>query len=289
MASQNYYFSFEKISEHKRYNEHFLCLHTIGAIYNQENTTDKNWYPINDCLVTVVKDGHYTFSNYNDDNFTPIHAYTGDVCFFFPNEIPQYSSDENSSRLWLHIIGSAVPDILNDLGVTPKNRFLHLNQNTFIEVLKKFNKLIDIAKTGDNMSLYANAKLLDFLSAINNSFSNKNIDTDNATTIERVKNTVDFMNNCYREEINIKSLADMCYIGEHHFLKLFKSIYNKTPHQFLMSIRMNAAINYLVNTSTDITEIAILTGFTDRTYFSKSFKNYFGVTPSEYRKNPIHK
>lgn len=280
MSKPSFYYSFEKPSTLENYRKHFLCLHTIGVKYDNAGQKDSNWHPNIDWLITIVKEGCYTITPASEKFFEPVVAQPGDVCFFFPQESQTYTNEVDSSRIWLHIIGTAVPDIINELNVTPEKRVVHLNPNKLNSVLEKYHILIDAVKFGNNANIATNAKLLDFLSEIGN--ASLNIDENNS--YEQIKKTADYMNNCYREDISLDKLAEMCLLGKHHYLRLFKSLYHKTPHQFLMSVRMNAAANYLLNTHMGIDEISAMTGFKDRMYFSKSFKKYFNMSPSVYRK-----
>jgi YesN/AraC family two-component response regulator len=51
-----------------------------------------------------------------------------------------------------------------------------------------------------------------------------------------------------------------------------------------MRLRIFAAINELTSTTTDITGISYNVGFNDSNYFSRIFKKFTGLSPSEYRK-----
>lgn len=73
--------------------------------------------------------------------------------------------------------------------------------------------------------------------------------------------------------------------------KLFKKQTGVTPHDYLNGIRMNRARLYIENGITNnyshftVSQIAEACGFAEPLYFSRVFKNYFGVAPSQYLKN----
>jgi AraC-like DNA-binding protein len=52
-------------------------------------------------------------------------------------------------------------------------------------------------------------------------------------------------------------------------------------------ISSSIAAELLINTNMTAAEIAYKVGFEDQYYFSKSFKKYFGVPPSKYRRGEI--
>ncbi|MDE6586514.1 MAG: AraC family transcriptional regulator [Clostridia bacterium] len=72
--------------------------------------------------------------------------------------------------------------------------------------------------------------------------------------------------------------------------KLFKKETGATPHEYLLSLRMERAQALLLGRMTNrysnysISQIAELCGFSEPLYFSRVFKKYFGASPSEYKK-----
>ncbi|WP_397386579.1 helix-turn-helix domain-containing protein [Paenibacillus roseipurpureus] len=67
---------------------------------------------------------------------------------------------------------------------------------------------------------------------------------------------------------------------------MFKEMSGKTPFQYLNELRMNAAVSYLHESDLSIEHIAMASGFSSIHYFSRLFKQKFGVSPTGWRKNP---
>lgn len=88
----------------------------------------------------------------------------------------------------------------------------------------------------------------------------------------------------YAENISIEALAKKYDISERHFSRRFKKATHQTPSAYLMTVRINMAIDLLQKTNLSIHEIAYQIGFSDISYFSALFKKQLSVTPSEYRK-----
>lgn len=75
-----------------------------------------------------------------------------------------------------------------------------------------------------------------------------------------------------------------------HFRKLFREQTGMSPVQYLTECRLKHAKQLLVQKNTEIAEIgyiALRSGFYDQRYFSRLFKQRFGMTPQEYRKKHL--
>ncbi len=89
----------------------------------------------------------------------------------------------------------------------------------------------------------------------------------------------------FRKTITMSDLVEISGLSESSILRTFKRITGYPPFVYQNRIRMFAAINELISTDKDITQIALDTGFSDSNYFSRSFKKFMKMTPTEYREN----
>ncbi len=90
-----------------------------------------------------------------------------------------------------------------------------------------------------------------------------------------------FMDSHYAEPIVLADTADEAYFSKFHFLKLFKNIYRMTPHQYLISVRLEKA-RELLRKGTTVSEACNAVGFESVSSFSGLFKRKMGLTPSHY-------
>jgi AraC-like DNA-binding protein len=74
-------------------------------------------------------------------------------------------------------------------------------------------------------------------------------------------------------------------MSERQNQRKLKAITNKSPNQLISSVRLHCAKELLIRQEYNIAEIAFKTGFSNPSYFTKSFKKEFGVTPSELLQN----
>lgn len=90
-----------------------------------------------------------------------------------------------------------------------------------------------------------------------------------------------YIDRYYAEHIDIDNISDEAYFSKFHFIRLFKRIYGKTPHQYLIKVRIDSAMQHL-RTGKTVTATCIEVGFESLGSFSRLFKSLVGVTPSEY-------
>jgi len=99
-----------------------------------------------------------------------------------------------------------------------------------------------------------------------------------------VSEAVDWMHHNYATQEN---LSDMCHIigvSLSHLTRQFHKEQGITPEQYLMNLRLQQAVNLLVNTGLKVNEVSERCGFSCGNYFSKVFRRKFMMTPTEYRK-----
>lgn len=99
-----------------------------------------------------------------------------------------------------------------------------------------------------------------------------------------LKKTISYMQLHTTHQITLKMLADICNLSEQHFSRLFKSYTGKTAMTYLALLRLENAHKLLVTTDLPITQIPELTGFCNANYFARTYKTYYGKTPSQSRK-----
>ena len=103
-------------------------------------------------------------------------------------------------------------------------------------------------------------------------------------TINDIERAVHYFNENYSKPISIEQYASEHLMSVNWFIHNFKNVMKVPPMQYIVSLRIAAAKGYLENSNKNITEIANTIGYDNALYFSRLFRKYTGVTPSEYRK-----
>lgn len=96
-----------------------------------------------------------------------------------------------------------------------------------------------------------------------------------------LKDVLEFAYDSISEPLTIEDLASQAHLSPFHFARQFKATLGLSPHQFLLKIRIEKAVQ-LLSTGRSLTEIAFATGFYDQSHFVRAFKGATGHTPKAF-------
>jgi AraC-like DNA-binding protein/mannose-6-phosphate isomerase-like protein (cupin superfamily) len=88
----------------------------------------------------------------------------------------------------------------------------------------------------------------------------------------------------YKENITLDLLAEKASINKYYMAHAFKREYGISPINYLIACRIREGKRLLTETDLSLSQIAGVLGFSSASYFSQSFRNAEGMSPSEYRK-----
>jgi AraC-like DNA-binding protein len=91
-----------------------------------------------------------------------------------------------------------------------------------------------------------------------------------------------FIDKNYHETIDLNDIADEAYFSKFHFIRQFKNIYGKTPHQYLIKVRVENAL-LLLKTGLPVADVCYAVGFDSVTSFSTLFKKVTSCSPANYQ------
>ncbi len=104
---------------------------------------------------------------------------------------------------------------------------------------------------------------------------------------EQIQQTIEFIEDHLDEDINIENLANMASLSPFYYQRLFRRLVKKPVAEYIKLRRMAMATTALLQQDGRILDIALHLGFSSHELFTRTFKDTFGLTPEEYRKNPI--
>jgi len=104
----------------------------------------------------------------------------------------------------------------------------------------------------------------------------------------RINKVLDYIDENIDKELNLKVLSDISNFSSYHFHRIFSSLMNETLNSYIKRVRVQKAASLLAgNMKKSATEIAFDTGFKSSAVFSKVFKEFFGLSPTEYRNSKL--
>lgn len=100
----------------------------------------------------------------------------------------------------------------------------------------------------------------------------------------RLAPALNYMREHFDEHIDLDVLAELTGYSRFHFVRFFAEVVGDTPHRYLTALRVDVATRWLdAGTDTTVAFIGRACGFPSSAAFTRAFRQYVGVTPSEYR------
>lgn len=96
-------------------------------------------------------------------------------------------------------------------------------------------------------------------------------------SLEQIENRIS-------DKLTVENIADGVYFSKNHYQRLFREVAGESVMEYVTKRRLTLAGKALVETEAAIIDIAFEYGYNSREGFTRSFKAYMGVSPTEYRK-----
>ena len=106
--------------------------------------------------------------------------------------------------------------------------------------------------------------------------------------ISRINNVIDYIENNISSKFSLEELASVANFSKFHFHRIFASIVGETLNSYILRIRLEKAASILVqNPNSPVTDVWLDCGFSSSSVFARSFKDKFGLSASEWRKEKL--
>lgn len=106
---------------------------------------------------------------------------------------------------------------------------------------------------------------------------------------DRIDHAKRLMEDNFKNPLSMKLLAKELGVSRTKFYCDFVKIHGSSPTDFLRNLRMEKAADYLIKYEMNVSEAAWAVGYSNLSYFSRVFREYFNLPPSEYRKRAFKK
>lgn len=92
-----------------------------------------------------------------------------------------------------------------------------------------------------------------------------------------------YIENNYSRNFRISVFEKEYHFSSAYLTKIFRSVYGYSIYEYVLKLRMERAKELLENPDIKILDISERLGYADNHYFSKAFKKYYHISPSQYR------
>ena len=143
-----------------------------------------------------------------------------------------------------------------------------------------FQKLIGF-HTIDSLCLWLSSAL--------NGFMDELFTFSGAKHANVIHRCIQYIGEHYNEPITLVHVARMVYLSPSYLSRVFKQETGVTFNEHLNTVRINRAKELLLNRNLRLTDISLMVGFEDQSYFTKVFKRVTGMLPRQYREKKLGK
>lgn len=187
------------------------------------------------------------------------------------------------------------PDFYNDCFPRFKNLRFHCKSIPYdsleiekFDIIRSYisNIALNIIKKNKGYELMVGSYLYLLGDHLLNNYSHEVVDIkkhDNNRDITRINNIINYINKNLSRNITLKEIAEKYHLNYHFLSHFIKDKIGMSFQEYLNKIRLDRAENMLANSNSNISDIAISTGFSSTSYFNKLFKKKYKCSPSEYR------
>ncbi|HFI0421705.1 TPA: AraC family ligand binding domain-containing protein [Streptococcus suis] len=214
----------------------------------------------------------------------------GDLFVLPKNQSIFYQADENEpwTYTWVGFSGSRAETILSQTRLLEK---YYLHSHLESEILKK---MIDINQT-EVQSLPMITELIlighlnQLLAALIQEFPNESLKESSTLAKNYVHHAIKLIHSQYNSPIKVNEIADHLALSRSYLYKIFKQETGYAIKDYILQIKMKRSCQLLEDPTRNITEIAYSVGYQDPLTFSSAFKNYFHMSPTDFRKTQKNK
>lgn len=234
-------------------------------------------------LIHYVISGRGVFSSHGEEY--AISA--GDSFVIEPEQLISYVSDELDPwhYCWIAFTGVQAAKLVGEAGLTPANPIIHIARNRHMPVLfRQIQQALKSKKSNAQLKAtgYLSLLLGEYCEALSAPVVTGLVTEDESDRI--VQQAIHYLSTQYAEPITIEMMAESLGYNRAYLSRMFKRHTKVTPVTFLLKLRVDKA-RLLLRERLELTieQIAASVGFYDPLYFSKQFRRWYGVSPSEYR------
>lgn len=215
-----------------------------------------------------------------DEKEYPLSA--GD-CVFINCQTPYFhqSSDDLWSLSWIHFYGPTIHSIYLKYMERGGQPVFHPNDLTRLD--KHWKSLYHLVSSSDYIR---DMKINEHLFSIITLIMEESWNPDRRPLTSKQQSLIDvkeYLDTHYAEKITLDKLSEVFLINKYYLERIFKEQFGTSIINYLLSIRITHAKQLLRFSDKSVEQIGLECGISPLYYFSRTFKQTEGISPSEYR------
>lgn len=211
------------------------------------------------------------------------HLKQGDLIFYAPMQFHTQSTFEKISSSYLTInfkMNFNHADLLC-------NKIFSIQRDSYFIVTRLIEELSNDNLYSDDLSLcYLKQLIIQMLRLDNSHFHSKPTTHIQQTYENELLNDILlYIDDNIYEKISVSTLCDHFCISTSMLHSLFRKNMNNTAKNYINELKLSKSKELIRNSTHTLSEISEMLGFSSIHYFSKKFKSYFNISPTEYSKS----
>lgn len=266
----------------------------IKAFVTQIVSTEKHWHEELEIIYIMENSVNLEI------NEQTVKLNKGEIIVINPNQIHQISKNEQDNIVLIIQVSKAILEKLE----VPKNVF----ENNFISKCtdKKQKEISNMIKDecnqiiyklhegkingGDKLAIFAASMkittlLYENFSEVIGEIADSKTRNNRKDFINYITKIFEYIEEHYKEQINIEDVSKAVFLSSSYLAHILKIYTGETFHKFLNHYRIECIAEDLVTTEDSIIDIYHKHGFNSNKTFNRVFKDVYGCSPSQYRKN----
>lgn len=207
----------------------------------------------------------------------------GDAFLICPGELIYYRADEKTpwSYTWIGMQGVKIKSYLERTSL-PEDLVFRYGEDDRLRLCHE--KMFEADRLSRNRDLMMNSILYEYLFLLALKFPGHTAVHSDEKKNSYVEEALNYIESSYCDPITVQDIADHLTLNRSYLHRLFKAATGMSIQDYLSDYRIRQACILLRTTNLSIRAVAHSVSFADPLYFSRTFRQKKGMSPSEYRK-----
>ena len=239
--------------------------------------------------MEIEKLNLYRDTNWNDiklrfcghSECLPLHSYG-------PGTRPYYLMHFVLSGKGRLVVNKTEYQITENLGFGYPSLTKELSTEVFEEIKDLLDILISIKNNNTKNDLYTNGILLLLLSKVGTFIEDSKELPERKSrqnSESHVQRAISIVEDFYGRDLTVQYIADKLGLNRSYLSEIFSKQMGVPLKKYILDFRITQSEEFLFTSDWSVDYISQICGFNSPSYFSKIFKEYHGISPTEYRKS----